>query len=105
MMGSRGARALIDAKSSMPCLTKLTLDANGFPEDILEELKECYGDILVELEEWEEDDMDDDLEEEESDEEDDDDDDNKDDNKDDSGVEGITSGMSKAKLTPSDVSI
>lgn len=91
-MESRGVRALIDTKASMPLLETLTVDSNGFPPELLEELQECYVDLLVKLEEWDEDDMDDDLEDDEEEEE--------------SGdEEDLANAMGKVKITPSDVSI
>jgi Ran GTPase-activating protein 1 len=107
LIGSRGAKALIAAKESMPNLKILTLDSSGFPDEE-EELKECYGDILVDMEELEEDDMDEDLEEEdesEDDESEDDESEDEDDKKDDGGIEDIAFAMGKVKLTPSDVSL
>ena len=113
-IGSRGAEALLAARGSLSHLQKLTLDENGIPESIVDQLREAYGTILVSFADGYEfdydfdDDIEDDYEEE-------------DDDEDDEEVENIhevtevaavedrvddlIEGMGKVKLTPDDVSL
>ena len=117
IIGTRGAEALIAARDCMPNLKKLALDDNGIPDDVVDLLRESYGEVIVPFSEDYsfEYDMDDDIDDEEEDddedeEEDDDEDEEEDDDEDDGdakggGLDELIQGMGKVRLSPEDVSL
>ena len=124
-IGSRGAKALLNAKDSMPQLQKLTLDDNGIPDCLVEELQQLYGDVLMPFsEDYDFDyDYDEDLEDDELDDDEEEEDEQRDQGKIDNnggmtvgvvdgvvlevsqGLDVLTQNMGKMKLTPDDVSL
>jgi Ran GTPase-activating protein (RanGAP) involved in mRNA processing and transport len=66
-IGSRGAKALLSSKQFLPHLQKLSLDENGIPDDLVSQLQELYGNVLIPFgDEYEYDyDFDEEIEEEE----------------------------------------
>jgi len=75
MIGTRGAMSLIDNAGKFPFLKELHVDDNGFPEDVVDQLREAFGEKLIEMENNDDDDKDDDLDSDANDEEDDESDD------------------------------
>lgn len=63
-IGSVGAKELVAMASYLPNLEKIELDLNGFLPDVVDSLKEAFGDKLVEMEDNnDEDDYDEELDE------------------------------------------
>ena len=117
-IGSRGALALIAARHAMPHLRILTLDDNGIPDDIVEQLRELYGSVLAPFSDDYEFDYDLDDDSEDDDEEEDEIDEDAVNDLDvatelsavavtntDAGLDGLLDAMGKVKLSPEDVSL
>lgn len=73
-IGTRGAIALISHADHLPSLKELHLDENGFPDEVMEQLLQAFGDKLVEMEANDVEDKDEDIDDDEEEDEEDDDD-------------------------------
>lgn len=118
-IGSRGALALLAARHAMPHLQCLTLDDNGIPDDIVEQLRELYGSVLAPFsDDYEFDyDLDEDIEDDDEDDDDDEEEEDEEEEIDEDAVRAVVEisaetdlddlvqGMGKVKLTPEDVSL
>ena len=127
-IGSRGATALLAARDFMPHLKLLTLDDNGIPDDLLDQLRDLYGNALAPFsDDYAFDyDFDDEIEDDNDDDDDDDVDAEEEGEVEDdaaveldvttkpmvvveanakNGLDDLIQGMGKVKLTPDDVSL